>query len=106
MPPLQIALSWCTQKATSLLLPQHFTFLPHIVVADAKRSKCPSGRFIPRCDSLQLREASEHGFADCVFVRVRGREGVVGAFSTKSGSFSSQLGLKRKTAKRHNSTEY
>lgn len=47
-------------------------------------------------NSFQFSEASEHGFADCVFVRVWSRESVVGAFSAKSSSLCSQLCLKRK----------
>lgn len=46
---------------------------------------------------FQLREASEHGFADCVLVRVGSGEVVVGAFGAESSSLCSQLSLQDKT---------
>ena len=43
--------------------------------------------------SLDFSEACEHGFADCVFVRVGGCEVVVAAFGSEAGSLCSQLSL-------------
>lgn len=44
---------------------------------------------------FQLSEASEHGFADCVFVRVWSSEVVVGAFGAETSSLCSELCLQR-----------
>lgn len=50
---------------------------------------------------FQLGEASEHGFADRVFVRVGSGEVVVGAFGAESSSLRSQLSLRgRENTKR------
>ena len=58
------------------------------------------GERIDTTPSLDFSEACEHGFADCVFVRVGGGEVVVATFGSETGSLRSQLSLemtKRRT---------
>lgn len=46
--------------------------------------------------SLHLREASEHGFPHCVFVRIRRGDAVGAALGSQAGTSHSYLGLQGK----------